>query len=59
MYSIEHFRIDIGSSTFACIDNCWVVARPINYTTRTLWERLAQAYAVFTGKAEAITFYKQ
>jgi hypothetical protein len=41
------------------IDGKWVLARPINWKCRTLSERIKEAWAVFTGKAEAITFYKQ
>lgn len=43
----------------ARIDGMWVLARPINYQCRTLWERLTEAWAVFWGRAEAVKFYKQ
>ena len=40
----------------ACIDGKWVPARPINYRYRILKERLKEAYAVFTGRADAFTW---
>lgn len=38
------------------INGRWVPARPINHTCRTLRERLSEAWAVFTGKADAFTW---
>lgn len=34
----------------------WVPARPINWKYRSISERLREAWAVFTGKAEAFTW---
>ncbi len=41
------------------INGKWVIARPLNYTCRTLWERISEAWAVFRGKAEAVKFHGQ
>ena len=41
------------------IDNKWVIARPENYKHRSIWEKLKDCWGVFTGKLEAIEFYKQ
>jgi len=41
------------------IDNKWVIARPENYKYRSLIERIKDAWFVFTGRYEAIKFYKQ
>jgi len=37
----------------ACINGKWVSARPENYKFRSLTEKIKEAWAVFTGKAEA------
>lgn len=34
----------------------WVPARPINYQSRSIPQKLREAWAVFTGKAEAFTW---
>ena len=50
---------DIVNSAHECqvnINGKWVPARPINYTCRTFKEKLKDAWAVFTGKAEAFTW---
>lgn len=40
-------------------DGRWVIARPINWRYRTLLERLRDAWAVFIGRADAVTFEDQ
>ena len=37
----------------------WIPARPINYKYRSLPEKLRDAWAVFTGKAEAVVWPEQ
>ena len=41
------------------IDGRWVLARPENYRYRTFWERLRDAWLVFTGKCDAIKWEGQ
>jgi hypothetical protein len=36
----------------ACVNGKWVPARPVNYKYRTLFERIREAWLVFTGKAD-------
>lgn len=53
MWTLEQLREkDIP---MACIDNRWVPSRPENYKKKnmTLLQRFKNAYAVFTGRAEA------
>ena len=38
------------------VNNKWCIARPINYQCRTIGERFADAWFVFTGKADAVFF---
>ena len=40
-------------------DGRWVLARPLNYQHRTLRAKLRDAWSVFTGKADAITWTEQ
>jgi len=35
------------------VNGKWVPARPINYKYRSFMEKLKEAWAVFTGKADA------
>ncbi len=44
------------SSNQVEINGNWVPARPINYQYRTFSEKVREAWAVFTGKAEAFTW---
>lgn len=37
----------------------WVLARPLNYQHRSLRARIKDAWAVFTGKADAVTWIEQ
>lgn len=48
--------IDDYVGQHAEINGKWVIARPVNYKCRTLFERIKEAWAVFTGKAEAVRF---
>jgi hypothetical protein len=41
---------DLKDGPQACINGMWVPARPINYRHRYLFERLREAWLVFTGK---------
>ncbi|MEJ0093293.1 MAG: hypothetical protein WDN46_17540 [Methylocella sp.] len=43
----------------ACIDGQYVPARPINYRCDTPWMRIRLAWAVLTGKMDAIKWWKQ
>jgi hypothetical protein len=45
--------IDSVNSTQAEINGKWVPARPINYKCRSFSEKIKDAWAVFSGKAEA------
>ena len=45
-----------GIST--CIEGEWVPARPINWKYRSLWCKLKEAWAVFTGKADCFKWPK-
>ena len=42
-----------SQNTLKEINGKWVPARPINYRFRTLRERIRDAWAVFTGRADA------
>jgi hypothetical protein len=53
------YKIDNLLGETKCIDNKWVILRPINYRYRSIIQRLYDAWLVFTGKCEAIEFYKQ
>jgi hypothetical protein len=46
---------DLKNNT-TCIDNKWVIARPLCGGFRS---RVKDAIKVFTGKADAVSFYKQ
>lgn len=48
--------MESAGSTSAEINGKWVPARPINWTARTFMERVREAWAVFTGRAEAFTW---
>ena len=34
----------------------WYPARPLNYQYRSFWQRIKEAWAVFTGRAEAFVW---
>ncbi len=53
MYTV-HDIVRSATTTTTCINGSWCPKRPINHTTRTLRERLAEAWAVFAGKADAV-----
>ena len=55
VYSVEEIR---GDWPDAHIGDEWVPARPINYTVRTLWERVREAWDVFRGKTDSIRWPK-
>ena len=42
-----------AESNKAFINGAWCPARPINWTCRTLRERIRQAWDVFIGKADS------
>ena len=44
------------SDTLTEINGKWVPARSENYKFRTYGQRLKEAWAVFTGKADAFTW---
>lgn len=37
-----------------CVSGRWVPARPVNWKSRTLCERLREAWQVFTGRYDTI-----
>jgi hypothetical protein len=37
----------------------WAAARPINYTCDSWWARIKDAWAVLTGRADAVFWHKQ
>lgn len=39
-----------------CINDKWVPARPINWKYRSIFEKLKEAWAVWTGKADAFAW---
>ena len=49
-------KADDLKDTTTCIDNKWVIARPLKSNLRS---RLKDSIKVFTGKADAVSFYKQ
>ena len=51
MWTLKSLMEHVNSNS-AEINGKWVPARPINWTCRTFKERIKEAYAVFTGKAE-------
>jgi hypothetical protein len=42
-----------GDVPQVCINGKWVTARPINYRYKSVWQRIKEAWAVYTGNAEA------
>ena len=38
------------------INGKWVPARPENYKYRSLFQRISEAWGVFTGRADAFTW---
>ena len=48
--------IESSASNSTEINGRWVPSRPINWKYRTLWRRIKEAWAVFTGKADAFTW---
>lgn len=55
MYKLENLQnIDVQAE----IDGEWVPARPLNWQYRSLKQRIKEAYAVFTGKADAFIWPK-
>ena len=51
-----NIRQIIDSQESVLINGKRVPARPINYKYRTLLEKLRDAWAVFTGKSDAVTW---
>ena len=51
--------IDSFYQNHAKIDGKYWVARPLNYKLRSVRQRIKEAWGVFTGKYEAVKFYKQ
>jgi hypothetical protein len=47
---------DKMNETQVCIDDNWVIARPVKGTLR---ERIKDSFTVLVGKADAVKFYKQ
>ncbi len=53
-------KIDSLLSTRTCIDDKWVIARPMSMSgLGGLIQRIKDAWKVVTGEADAIKFYKQ
>lgn len=55
MYTLEYLQKE-ANNTQAEINGKWVPARSINHTLRSLPEKLKEAWAVFTGKADCFTW---
>ena len=55
-FSIKELQKQSGLTT--CIDGEWVQSRPANHKYRTLFERIEEAWYVFTGKADAVVWPK-
>ena len=46
--------LEMVNSTSSEINGRWVPARPINFRYQSFIEKLRDAWAVFTGKADAV-----
>lgn len=55
MYTLQQLQTT-NTTEAAKINGVWVPARPENHKYRTLRQRLREAWAVFTGKADAFTW---
>ena len=55
MWKLKNLIESVNSTTTE-INGKWVPARPINYKYRSFREKTNDAWAVFTGKAEAFTW---
>jgi hypothetical protein len=53
MYQLQDLT-HLAAQNSVKIDHEWVPARPYNYQFRSLRERLRDAWAVFTGTADAV-----
>lgn len=53
------YNIDSLVDTRTEIEGKWVICRPVNYKYRSFKERLSDAWAVFSGKADAVRFIGQ
>ncbi len=54
MWTLERL-LQSSNTILTNINDRWVPARPLNYKYDSLRTRLRDAWAVFTGKAEAFT----
>ena len=54
IHTLESLQTDDMALTD--INGKWVPARPINYKYRSIQQRFREAWAVFTGRAEAFTW---
>ena len=55
MWTLEKLY-DHCNTCWTEVNNKWVPSRPINWTCRSFKQRVREAWAVFTGKAEAFTW---
>ena len=55
MYTLKGL-FKTASSCQTNISGQWVPCRPVNHTVRTLRQRIREALAVFTGKADCFTW---
>ena len=55
MYKVEDV-VEMAQMNSTCVNGKWVPARPINFQVRSLKERVKEAWAVFTGKADALVW---
>lgn len=53
MYNLKDL-INSANTTQANINGKWVPARPINHTCRNFKEKISEAWAVFSGKMDAV-----
>lgn len=58
MYSAEYLRAHLQSELCE-INGVWHPVRPINYRVDSWWHRVKLAWAVLTGKMDAVRWYKQ
>lgn len=50
-WSVDQIKISYDQT---CINGRWVAARPENWKRRTLWQRLSEAWKVFTGELDSL-----
>jgi len=55
LYTLKELQ-DFKCSVYTEINGKWVPARPVNWKYRSIPEKIKEALAVFTGKADAFVW---